>query len=91
MTEEKKRNEYILMQEFLYAKDKLRKRGFMRSRAICAMDSLPAKDVFKMLSYDSFYIIHIVDENQNHLRPVTEAQVVDAILQKGWKISLAEV
>ncbi len=91
MAEEKRRNEYILMQELLYAKNKLKKRGLMKSRSICAMDSLPAKDVFKMLSYDSFYIIHIVDENQNHLRPVTEAQVVDAILEKGWRICLAEV
>lgn len=91
MTEEKKRNDYILMQELVYAKDKLRKHGLMRSRSICAVGSLPAKNVFKMLSYDSYYIIHIVDEKQNHLRPVTEAQVVNSILEKGWKVTLAEV
>ncbi len=91
MTEEKKRNDYILMQELVCAKDKLRKHGLMRSRSICAVDSLPAKDVFKMLSYDSYYIIHIVDEKQNHLRPITEAQVVNSILEKGWRVTLAEV
>ncbi len=91
MTEERKQNEYVLMRELLYEKDKLRKRGLMRSRSICAVDSLPAGKVLKMLSYDCYYIIHIVDENQNHLRPVTEAQVVDAITKKGFTISMAEV
>ncbi len=91
MTEERKQNEFVLMRELLYEKDKLRKRGLMRSRSICTVDSLPARKVLKMLSYDCYYIIHIVDENQNRLRPVTEAQVVDAVLQKGFAISMAEV
>ncbi|MBQ2696209.1 MAG: site-2 protease family protein [Clostridia bacterium] len=91
MAEEKRRNEYILMQELLYTKNKLRKKGLMRSRLLSAMDSVQAKDVFKMLSYESYYIIHIVDENQNHLRSVTEAQVVDAILKKGWHIFLRDI
>lgn len=91
MVEEKRRNEFILMQELVYAKEKLRKRGAMRSRSVSAMDALPARDIFKMLSYDSYFIIHIVDHEQNHLRAVTEAQVVDALTEKGWHISLAEV
>ena len=91
MAEEKKRNEYILMQELLYTKNKLHKKGLMRSRLVSAMDSVRAKDIFKMLSYESYYIIHIVDENQTHLRSVTEAQVVDAILQKGWHIFLRDI
>ncbi len=91
MTEERKRNEYIFMSELLYEKDKLRKKGLMHSRCICVVDSLSAKDVLKMLSYDCFYIIHVADEKQNHLRIVTEAQVVEAILQKGWSIAMTEV
>ncbi len=91
MAEEQRRNEYIIMQELLYAKDKLRKRGFMRSRSICAMDAVRAKDVFKLLSYDSYYIIQIVDDEQNLLRSVTEAQLVNAILHKGWQVCLKDV
>ena len=91
MVEEKKRNEYILMQELVYAKDKLRKKGLMRSCSVSALEAVPAREIFKMLSFDSYCIIHILDSDQNHLRAVTEAQLVDSILEKGWHICLAEV
>ncbi len=91
MTEEKKRNDYILMQEMLYVKEKLRKRGQMRCRTVSALFSLPAKDVFKAFSYDCYCIIHVLDEEQRYLRTITEAELVDSIVKKGWKICLRDV
>ncbi len=91
MAEEQRQNEYIIMQELLYNKEKLRRRGAMRSRTISAMDNVRARDIFKMLGYDSYYIIFIVDSAQKPVRTVTEAQLVAAILQKGWHILLADI
>ncbi len=91
LSEEEKQNEYVIMQELLYNKDKLRKKGAMRSQTITAMDSVPARKIFKMLSYDCYYIILIVDGDQKPVRAVTEAQLVSAILEKGWRIFLAQV
>lgn len=91
MAEEQRQNEYVIMQELLYNKEKLRRRGAMRSRTISAMDNVRARDIFKMLGYDSYYIIFIVDGAQKPVRTVTEAQLVAAILQKGWHILLADI
>ncbi|MBE7022188.1 MAG: hypothetical protein E7414_03095 [Ruminococcaceae bacterium] len=91
LTEEQRENEYILMREILYSKEKLRKKGAMRSRHISAIESVRARDIFKMLGYDSFYVVCIVDKDLKPLRMVTESQLVDAILEKGWQIRLSEV
>jgi len=91
MTEERKENEYILMREILYAKDKLRRKKHMLTKTISALEQTKAQEVFKMLSYDRFYIIYIVNEKQQVLRAVTETQLVDAVSEKGWQISLADV
>lgn len=91
LSEEQKQNEYIIMQELLYNKDKLKNKGLLPSRVITAMDNVPARDVFKLLSYDSYCLIHIVDGFQNSLRTVTEAQLVSSILEKGWHICLLDV
>ncbi|MBR6728910.1 MAG: hypothetical protein IKL80_02015 [Clostridia bacterium] len=91
LSAEQRRNEYILMQEILYEKDKLRKKGYMRSGSISVTEDTYARDVFKLLGYDSFYIIHIVNKELKLRRSVTEAQLVDAILEKGWQTTLSEV
>ncbi|MBQ4518573.1 MAG: hypothetical protein II997_08330 [Clostridia bacterium] len=91
LSEEQKQNEYIIMQELLYNKDKLRSKGLLPSRVITAMDNVPARDVFKLLSYDSYCLIHIVDGFQNSVRTVTEARLVSSILEKGWHICLQDV
>ncbi|MBE7035059.1 MAG: hypothetical protein E7402_02915 [Ruminococcaceae bacterium] len=88
---EKQENEYIIMQELLYNKTKLKSRGLMRSRTISALASLPARSLLKRLSYDCYYVIHILNSSQQYLRTVSEAQLVDALLQKGWHISLDDI
>ncbi len=91
MTEEQRRNEYIIMQELLYAKNKLKKRGLMRSDSVTVIDSVHAKDVFRLLAYDRYYVVHIVDSQQKFLRSITEAQMVEAIMQKGWHTCFKEI
>ena len=88
MADEKKRHDYIIMQELLYNKDKLKKRGQMRSRSISAIGSVKAKEIFKMLSYDSYYVIHVLDDDQNYVKTLSEAQLIDSILKKGWSMRL---
>ena len=79
------------MREILYSKEKLYKKGIMRSSCMSCLENQRARDVFKMLGYDRFYTIHVVDEHQRHLRTVTEVQLIDAILDKGWQTMLSDV
>lgn len=88
---EQHRNEYILMQELLYNKDKLQKSGIMPTRIFSAEATVHCRDILKKLSYDSYCLIQIIDENRQPLRMITEAQLVTAILQKGWHIDLSAV
>ncbi len=88
---EQRQNEYILMREILYSKEKLYKKGIMRSSSMSCLENQKARDVFKMLSYDRFYTIHVVDKDQRHLRTVTEVQLVDTILKQGWQALIADV
>ena len=91
MTEEKKENDYVIMQELLYTKNKLKNRGLMRTQSLTATDALAARSVLKRLCYDAYHIVYIVDQNQRLLRTVTEAQIVEALTEKGWHITLGEV
>ncbi len=91
LAEEKRQNEYEIMQELLYNKEKLRKKGLMRSRVISALEETPARDVFRRLSYDRFHIIVILNEKQEPLRFITEANLVHSIIKKGFHISLLDV
>ena len=72
-------------------KEKLKKRGLMRSRVISALGETPARDVFRRLSYDRFHIIVILNQKQEPLRFITEANLVHSIIKKGFHISLLDV
>lgn len=91
LTKEQKKNEYIIMQEFLYVKDKLLKKGVMPARSITAKASCHARDLFKMLNDDSFAMIYIIDKQNAPVRIITEAQLVAGILEKGWQTTLEDI
>ena len=91
MTEEKKQNEYLIMQELLYAKKKLRQKGLMKSKSLSALSTVPAEKILKKLSYDSYFLIHLTDEKEAFLATLSESEIVDAITRKGWYITLGEI
>lgn len=91
MTEEKKENDYVIMQELLYTKNKLKNRGLMRTQCLTATDALAARSLLKWLCYDAYHIVYVVDKSQHLLRTVTEAQIVEALTEKGWHITLGDV
>ncbi len=91
LSEEGRQNEYVIMESLLYNKEKLHRRGAMPSRSISAAESVRARDIFNKLSYDSYHMIFIVNQKGKLLRTVTEAQVVETILKKGWNSRLGDV
>jgi len=65
------------------------------SHAVKALAFFPILFVIQYLKTSTLfryaYIIYIVNEKQQVLRAVTETQLVDAVSEKGWQISLADV
>ncbi len=91
MTEEKRENEYVIMQELLDVKKKLTKRGMMPTRTIVATASLPARRLIRQLCYDAYHVVHVVNDRHEVMGMVTEAQIVAAIQQEGWHLTLGDV
>ena len=91
LSEEQRQNECVIMESILYNKEKLYRRGLMPSRSISVAESVRARDIFNKLSYDSYHMIFIVNQKGKLLRTVTEAQVVETILKKGWNSRIADV
>jgi len=91
ISEEERQNEIHLMREVLHSKEKLIRKGLMRTRTVCVLETTQVGDVFKLFSYDCFYIIYIVDAQQSVLSVVTETEVVEVVMQYGWGITLSKV
>lgn len=91
MVEEKKHNDFIIMKEILYSKEKLPKRGVMPSKNLSAMEDVPASRIFKKLSYHSFHHIYIVNQNLGIRSIITEAELIDAVLHQGYAVKLGDI
>lgn len=91
MVEEKRNNDFIIMKELLYSKEKLMKSGVMVSRSISAMEHVSAHRILKMLSYHNFYMIHVVDENLELVKILTESELVEAVLHQGYHIRIGDI
>ena len=80
-----------VVSEMLGYKEKLTKNSFNKACVITAFSSIPARKILKKLSYDRYYIIHILDKNFKIKKTVTEGQIIEALTEKGVKIRLDEI
>ncbi len=90
MSMEKKNNEVTLMRQIAYSKEKLARREIMPVRHLAAADTTPIRRVLKNFSYDSYYMVSIMDKNMNVIATVGETQIIDMALygKKGEKLKV---
>lgn len=79
------------MREFLHLKDKLKPDEFSRATIICASASTPARKILKLLSYNRYHIIHIIDDDMRVSKTITESELLDALMNKSIRITLSEI
>lgn len=77
--------------EILNYKDKLRSGELNNTSVICADKSTPARKILHCLSYNKYHIIHMTDDKLRVVKTFTEGQLLEAITQKGIRITLEEV
>ncbi len=77
--------------ELLYYKNKLNREDLTRSTVITAHSSTPARRLLRRLSYNRYHIIHIVDDNMNICKTLTESSIIKALVEKGIRITLGEL
>lgn len=76
MSTEKKNNEMTLMRQIAYSKEKLVRRKIMPVRYLAAMENVELRRVLKNFSYDSYYMVNIVDKNMKILASVSETRII---------------
>lgn len=80
-----------VLNEFLGYKIKLEKGKLTHSRIITAHQSTPARHILKMLSYDKYYIVCVVNDDLQITKILTEGEIVSALTDMGIRTTLGEI
>lgn len=91
LTEEKKNANMIIMKDILFSRKKLASKGVSRGNVLVAELGEKARKILKMLSYDKYYVISVVDSRMRVVRIVTETELIEAMAVYGMNISLKKI
>lgn len=79
MSAERKNNELTLMRQLVHSKQKLAKRKIMPVRELAVMDDTLVRKLLKNFSYDSYYIVNVMDNKMRIKKSFTETQIIEAL------------
>lgn len=88
LTEERKNANMIIMKDILYSRKKLSRKGVSQGNVLVADINEKAKNVLKMLSYDRYYIINIVDSRMKVVKAITETELIENMAVYGMNITM---
>ncbi len=91
LADEKKNSDILAMQLLLHEKEKSRKNGVIPTRHITVHKDTPAKLLLKKLNFSTFYLITVLSDPLSVLCTVTESDLIRAITQRGYAISMETV
>lgn len=91
LTEEKKNANMIIMKDILFSRKKLASKGVSRGNVLVAELDERACKILKMLSYDKYYIISVVDSRMRVVRTITETELIEAMAVYGMNISMKKI
>ncbi|MBQ3114714.1 MAG: hypothetical protein IJC06_01110 [Clostridia bacterium] len=77
----------ILMREILYSRQKLSEIGAKNSGLITILADSPARKALKILTYNKYYNINVVDSDMNIIGTVTETKLIEKLIDKGIRIN----
>lgn len=79
------------LKEILAERQKPDTSAILRTKAICFKESQSASLILKVLSYDCFYIVHVLDRDFSVSKTLSEVQVVDAISKNGMRLRFKDI
>lgn len=91
MSAEKKNSELIVMQQIIYSKEKLTKRQIMPVKELAVMEQTDARRLLKNFSYNSYYLLSVLDKNLTILGTLSETQVIEAVIRAGKTVSVGQI
>lgn len=67
------------IKQMIYRRSRLLKKGIYPARDLVVIKSMRLDEIMKNMDFDSYHLIHVLDENFRLLRVFTENEIMDAI------------
>ena len=91
MISDSKNNEYIIMKDILYSKDKIKDNDILRSKLLCVGKGVTLGELIKKFDYSSFHLIGVINEEKKVAKIFSECEIVDAVTKKSTASTLSEI
>lgn len=91
ITEERKNANLIIMKDILYSRKKLAQKGVTDAGVIAVSQDESAKKVLLKLTYDKYFLIHIIDRDMKLKHIVTETELIEKLSVLGPDISMRKI
>lgn len=88
---EQKMASFRFMKEMIQKKHKILSNQIYEIKYLLVSQKLFAKEVFNCFIPKKYHIVLIVDQKQKIIGALTEAEIFDGILQKGWDVPLEKL
>lgn len=79
----------IALKEIMSVKEKAN--ANLPSKVLCVFQDRIATHILKQLSYDRFCVVNVLDENCKIIKTLTEAEILNALIQKGLRTKYGEI
>jgi len=89
--EEKRNSDFLIMHSLINEKEKFRNKKLIPTLVMCVNVDTSAKTVIRRLNLSTFYVIHIIDENQRIIKTATESDFIRAVKRRGFSVKAEEV
>ncbi|HHY90095.1 MAG TPA: hypothetical protein GX503_00375, partial [Clostridiales bacterium] len=88
---EQKMASFRFMREMIQKKHRIASDQIYEIKYLLVSQELFAKEVFNCFIPKKYHIVLIVDPKQNIIGALTETEIFDGIIQKGWDVSLEKL
>ncbi len=88
---EQRSSDHMMMNEIIRSREKLNRGLPQRAEVIAISARDPARNVLKMLGYNKYCFINVVDPDMNVIGTVTETRLIEQLAEKGIKITAAKM
>lgn len=81
----------IALKEILNNRSKLAENREYPVKNLCVCENTCARTLLKHLTYDYYYIVHIIDAESKITKTITETEVLSTLTQKGIRIRYKDI
>lgn len=79
------------LREIIGSREKLASTNMLKTGVLTARADTPARHILRELNISRFHIVNVTDKNGKILRTLSETQLLDAMSEKGVRITLADI